>query len=65
MKRWEGRLVPGGFALAGLVFLFAAFKPSFSGAPPNVPFLLFGVVCLVGGIVAWRKLEGGGAPPPS
>jgi hypothetical protein len=44
---------------ASLVFLFAAVKPSFGGSPLNVPFLLFGVVCLVGGIVLWRKRDMG------
>lgn len=64
MKRWESAIVPGGLAVAGLVFLFAAFKPSFVGSPLNVPFLLFGVVCLVGGIVLWRKRDIGGMPRP-
>jgi len=61
MKRWETRIVPGGLALAGLISLFAAFKPAFSGSALNIPFLLFGVVCLVGGVAAWKKLGGGGA----
>lgn len=64
MKRWESAIVPGGLAVAGLFFLLAAFRPSFGGLPPNVPFLLFGAVCLVGGIVLWRKRGAGGIQGP-
>jgi hypothetical protein len=64
MKRWESAIVPGGLAVASLVFFFAAVKPSFSGSPLNVPFLLIGIVCLAGGIVLWRKRDIGGTPRP-
>lgn len=63
MRRWESKIVPGGFALAGLVFLFAAFKPAFGDSAVNVTFLLLGVACLVVGVVVSRKV-GAGSPPP-
>jgi hypothetical protein len=63
MKRWESAIVPGGLAVAGLVFLFAALKPALGGnAPINVPFLLFGVVCVVAGLALWRKRDDGEPP---
>lgn len=56
MKIWERRLISGGLAIAGFLFLIAAFRPILSGLPLNVTFFLIGVVVFVGGVVAWRKL---------
>jgi hypothetical protein len=56
MKIWERRLISGGLAIAGFLFLIAAFRPTLSGLPLNVTFFLIGIVVLVGGVVAWRKL---------
>ena len=56
MKIWERGLISGGLAIAGFLFLIAAFRPILSGLPLNVTFFLIGIVVLVGGVVAWRKL---------
>lgn len=56
MKIWERRLISGGLAIAGFLFLIAALRPTLSGLPLNVTFFLIGTVVLVGGVVAWRKL---------
>jgi len=63
MKRWESRIVPGGLLVAGLVFIVAALRPILSDSSLNVPFLLIGIVCAVGGLVLWRRIED--APPSS
>jgi hypothetical protein len=62
MKSWERRLVPGGFAAAGLLFLFAAFKPSLDAQPMNATFFVLGLVFLVTGFVMWRKSSGAASP---
>jgi len=56
MKSWERWLIPGGLALAGLLFLFAAFKPSFNGLPMNTTFFVLGVVFLILGFALSRKI---------
>ncbi|HEU5161711.1 MAG TPA: hypothetical protein VFV54_01065 [Thermoanaerobaculia bacterium] len=58
MKPWEQMIVPVGLAVAGLVFLVAAFRPAFAGESLNVVFLLAGGACVVFAIVAWRKSRG-------
>ena len=58
MKPWEEKIVPGGLAVAGLLFLIAAFKPAFAGGSLNVTFLLVGLVCAVLAVVAWRRSHG-------
>lgn len=63
MNIWEGRLITGGLALAGLLFFVAALKPVINGRPLNVAFFLIGLVVLVLGVAGWRKFEGGGRPP--
>ena len=60
MKRWESGIVPGGLIVAGLVFLFAAIRPSFGEGDLNVPFLLAAVVCVGAGIAFWRGRNTGG-----
>lgn len=59
MKTWERRLVPGGFAVAGLVFLVAAVKPVITGLALNVTFLLVGLACVVLGVAVSRRSAGG------
>jgi hypothetical protein len=56
MKIWERKLISGGLAIAGFLFLIAAFRPTLSGLPLNVTFFLIGIVVLVGSVAAWRKL---------
>lgn len=56
MKIWERKLISGGLGIAGFLFLLAAFRPTLSGLPLNVAFFLIGIVVLVGGVVAWRKV---------
>jgi len=56
MKSWERWLVPGGLALAGLLFLFAAFKPSFNGLPMNTAFFVLGFVFLILGFILSRRI---------
>ena len=51
MRKWERSLIPGGFILAGLLFLFAAMKPVFTGQPLSAAFLMIGLAVLVFGIV--------------
>lgn len=63
MNIWEGRLITGGLALAGLLFLVAALKPVIDGRPLNATFFLIGLVVLVIGVAGWRKFDGGGGPP--
>ena len=57
MKKWERRLIVGGLIGAGLLFLFAALKPSFAGQPLNATFFILGVVLLIVGLATWRKLS--------
>jgi hypothetical protein len=65
MKVWEKKLVPIGFAFAGVLFLFVAVvKPVIKGQPLNVALLGVGVLSLVLGIATWRK-SGDGSGPPS
>jgi hypothetical protein len=63
MKNWERGLVPGGFGLAGLLFLFAALKPVFTGLPLNVMYLILGASSLIFCVVTWGKLRGGSGQP--
>ena len=63
MKVWEKKLVPISFALAGVLFLFAAVvKPVIKGQPLNVAFLCVGVLFLILGVATARK-SGAGAGP--
>lgn len=56
MKVWEYRLIIGGVALAGVLFVFGGVvKPAVTGEPLNVAFLLVGVVCLVVSVVGARR----------
>ncbi len=54
------KIVRFGFMLAGLLFLFAALKPVFTGGAMNATFLIIGAACVVLGAVLGRKP---GAPP--
>lgn len=64
MKVWEHRLVTGGLALAGVLFLVGAVRPTIiDGQPLNVAFLLVGVVCLVLGVVGWWRGGNHTVPP--
>jgi hypothetical protein len=62
MKVWEQRLVPAGFALAGVLFLVAAIKPVIKGQTLNAAFLIVGALCLILGIAIARKSRGGTGP---
>ena len=55
MKPWEQKIVPVGLTAAGLVSLFVAVRPAFAGGSLDVVFFLLGVVCIILGVVAWRK----------
>lgn len=55
MKRWEEKIVPGGLAVAGLVFIIAAIRPAFAGGSLNVTFLLVGLACAVLAAVVCRR----------
>ena len=63
MKAWEHKIVPGGFALAGALFLVAALKPAVTGQPLNAAFFVIGIVFLVFGVVVYRKRRGSATPP--
>jgi hypothetical protein len=54
-------IVRFGFLLAGVLFLFAAVKPSLGGGSLNPTFLVIGAACIVLGFVVGRKPGG----PPS
>ena len=64
MKKWERNLVPGGFTLAGLLFLFAAMKRFLTGQALNAAFLAIGLALLVFGIVLWVRLGRAGRVEP-
>ena len=63
MKTWERRIVPVGFAVAGAMFLFAAFKPVVTHQPLNVAFLVTGIACLILGLALLRRRDDGTSPP--
>ncbi len=72
MKVWKNQLITILFALAGVLWLFAAVvKPVIKGKPVNDAFLVFALaflslacVFLALGVVKGRK-SGGGSGPPS
>lgn len=51
-------IVNVGLLLAGVLFLFAAIKPTFGGGSINVVFLIAGAVCFVISAVSIRKPSG-------
>ena len=55
MKAWESKIVPVGLALAGVLFLFAAFKPMFTGESLNAAFFALGIVSLILSLAVSRK----------
>jgi hypothetical protein len=63
MKTWERKIAPAGFCLAGVLFVVAAFVPTFRGEPFNVVFLPVGIVFGILGIVTWRRVQRAGSPP--
>lgn len=58
MKPWEQKIVPLGLAAASVISLIVAFRPALAGGSLDVTFFLFGVVCAVLAVVAWRKAHG-------
>jgi len=51
-------IVRGGMLLAGLLFIFAAAKPAFTGGSMNATFFVIGIACAVIGFVVGRKPTG-------
>lgn len=58
MKAWEHKIAPAGFLLAGVLFLFAAVKPTFVDQPLNAAFFILGIAFLIFGFVFWRRISG-------
>jgi len=66
MKAWEQKIVPIGFAFAGVLFLVAALKPFLkNGEQLNASFLALSVLSLAVGLATWRKSVRGGPGSPS
>jgi hypothetical protein len=57
LKPWERKIVPGGLAIAGIVFVIAALRPAFADGSLNVTFLLVGLVCVAVGVFALAKAQ--------
>lgn len=64
MKKWESRIAPAGFLLAGVLFVVAAVLPMFRGQQLNAAFLPLGIVFAILGFVMWRKAERTLSSPP-
>ena len=58
MKTWQHKLGPALFALAGVLFMVAAFKPGRTGQSFNVSYLGVGIMFLVLGFVFLVKPGG-------
>lgn len=63
MKTTERKIVPVGFAVAGLLFLLAAARPALSGESVDATFGVLSIMFFIFGFVAWRRSFGGAARP--